>query len=255
MRPTRPLGCVLALALLSGCMVLDRPLTSPPGVSNPVPAPATGAKPAVETSPFSRLSNPTDGQTLQVGDYLVDATGSLRVLDVAITGGADADQDGAPNYQVQAQVDLGSQGRHDVEIAENDVPAATGGLDTFSVTDRTASSSFVFQLTPDNGNGVLQTGDTFLTFLFTDDQQVLIDNESTPVTLDAAAERIARFVQEGGITPHAVALLYARLVRSTVDTTPQAYSTTSFEQWVMGNRLFLQSLWLIIFRLLFGLSA
>lgn len=248
MRQKTLLGGLLAISLLSGCTVVTKTPVTPPSVSNPAPSSGTQQNPGTrnDASPFPRLTNPSPGETLQVGEYYSDATASLRVTGVSIANGPDADQDGAPNYQIQAQVDLGSQGVHSVAIAENDVPASTGGLDSFTVTDLTASSSFTLQLTPDNGNGILESGEAMMSFLFTDDGKVLLNNEQTPVTAEEAAERIATFVKEGQVSPHAVALLYARLLRTEVDTTPQSYNTASFEQWVLGNRLFLHTFLLLI---------
>lgn len=244
MRPSTLLTCLLSVSLVSGCTLVGGPVAvtprpTAPTLSSPTtPAPETDQ--TEDASPFGRLDNPAEGQELTVDEYYTDASGSLRVSDVAITASGDTDQDGAPNYQVQAQVDLGERGVHDVEILENDAPASSGQLDSFTVTDTTASSSFVFELTPDNGNAIVRSGDSVLTFLFTDDNQVII-NDQAPVSMEEAVQQLAQFAVEGEVSPHALAMLYARIHRSSVDTQEPTYNTTSFALWVMNNRLLLES--------------
>lgn len=251
MRQTSLVACLLAASLTSGCTLVVSPdppkSTTPAGPSTSTSTPASPTPPV--DSPFPRLSNPTEGQPLQVADYFADATSSLTVSNVTISGGSDGDDDGAPNYLVQAQVDLGDFGVHDVEIAENDAPASAGQLDRYTVTDRTATSSFTLELTPDNGNGIITHGDTVLTFLFNDDGTVTL-NDGDPVSMEDAALQLAQLASEGEVSPHAVALLYARLLRSPVDTTQPTYNVTSYDKWVLGNRSLLQSLLLLILQFL-----
>lgn len=255
MRHTSLVAYFLTASLTTGCTLIASP-TIPKAATPSGPSTSTTTTPSTEStpapSPFPRLNNPTDGQPLVVADYYADATSSLTVSDVTISGGTDSDADGAPNYVVQGQVDLGDWGVHDVEIDENDSPASGGQLDRYVVMDKTATSSFTFELTPDNGNGIITHGDSVLTFLFNDDGTVTL-NDGERTSMEEAAQQVAGLASAGEVSPHAIALLYARLLRSPVDTTQPSYNVTSFEQWVLGNRASLQSFLLLILQILLSM--
>ena len=217
MRHSAFLAVALSFCLVSAC-------TPPP--NNPV-APTPTPTPTMETggtdNPFPRLSNPQPGQPLEVAEYFTDPNNGLKVQQVTITGGADTDSDGRALYQVQGRVDLGEKGAHDVEIAESDAPAGSGLPDVYVVTDKTATRSMRVELSADSSQVTIQQGELSLTVSLAGEETYSLNGQPA-VDLNTAASQVVDGSLREAITPHAMALLYSRLIRTPVEET-QAYRT------------------------------
>lgn len=222
MKPTVMIACLLSLNL-AGCQLLA-------GAPAPTPtaAPArteSSPVPALDSNPFPRLANPEAGRTLEVAEYFKEPGSGVSVADVAIAGGVDADGDGALDYTVQGKVELAGLGAHDVEILEQDAPASGEAPDVFTVTDKTTGKAFTFEMASDGSLATIATAEASLSFQVLADEKVSLEG-GMPVTLEEAAEQVAQGALSGKVSPHGLALLYAKLMRSPAEN-PQAYRTQS----------------------------
>jgi hypothetical protein len=220
MRPIAVLACLLSICLVSACW----PAANVPVAPDPKPTPTALAQAApVDSNPFPRLANPQPGQTLEIAEYFADPYNGIKVQQLTVTGGTDADADGALDYQVQAKVDLGEKGVHDVEIAEEVAPFGSGLPDVFTVMDRTATRSFVFELSSDGSQAVIRQGVTTLRVTIAADETYSLDDQA-PMDVEAASSQILEGALKDSLTPHALALLYSKLLRTETDRA-QAYRT------------------------------
>jgi hypothetical protein len=246
MRPFAVLACLLSISLLSACW----PAANVPIAPDPKPSPTAPAQANPdENNPFPRLANPQPGQTLEIAEYFEDPYNGIKVQQLSVTGGTDADSDGALDYQVQAKVDLGEKGVHAVEIAEEVAPAGSGLPDVFTVMDRTATRSFVFELSSDGSQAVIRQGETTLRVAIAGDETFSL-NDGEPMDVDTAVSQVLEGSLADTLTPHALALLYSKLLR-TESATAQGYR---IQQGMGAGHAHLQSqlglIYLLILRLL-----
>lgn len=206
MRRSVILACWLSFGLLTAC----HPPANVPVSPDPDPSPASGS------NPFPRLTNPQPGQPLEVAEYFADPGNGVKVSEVRITGGTDTDEDGVRDYQVQAKVDLGSKGIHDVEIVESDAPAGSGKPDVFTVKDLTDDSRFVFELSSDGKQARIRQGEAMLKVAIAGEETVSLD-DGTPMAIEPAAQQALDSMFQGKVSPHGLALLYAKLIRTPID--------------------------------------
>lgn len=231
MRRTAILACLVSLSLVTACVpAAETPVSPDPGPGSP-----SG------TNPFPRLQDPQPGQPLVVDQYFADPQNKVKVSEVTITGGVDTDEDGRLDYTVMGQVDLGDKGVHDVEIIEASAPAGSGKSNLYRVMDRTDESEFILDLSADRKQAEIRHGEDTFTLAVAGEEQLSISGGAA-VSLDTAAQQGLEKLFQGKVSPHAVALLYARLLRSP-NGGAQAYrtqvgATPSMLYWGLFERYF-----------------
>jgi len=236
MRRSAIFTCLIAFAVLTACA----PASNMP--VSPDPSPSQGG------NPFPRLANPQPGEPLEIAEYFQDASTGIKVTQFFSLGGTDADGDGALDYLIQAQVDLGEKGIHDLEIIEGDAPSGSDKTDFYSVKDRTDQSRFVFELDADGKQANIWLEDAVLKVAVAGDQMVSLD-DSAPMALEPAAQQALERVLEGKVSPHGVALLYAKLLRSPIDGAQGNRPQSSAAAEIMNRNLFEQYLYQVFKKL------
>ena len=215
MRRNAILACLVSFSLVTACA---------PAAETPVsPDPDRGSPSG--TNPFPRLKDPLPGQPLMVDEYFADSQHKLKISEVTITGGLDTDGDGRIDYVIMGEGDLGDKGVHDVGIVEASAPADSGMSNLYRVVDRTDESVFILELSADRKQAQIRQGEDEFELAVAGEEQLSISGGAA-VSLDTAAQQGLEKVFQGKVSPHAIALLYARLLRSPNGGT-QAYRTQS----------------------------
>lgn len=233
-------------AIFASCLALLVATACVPGSNSPVspdPGPGQGS------NPFPRLANPQPGEPLEVAEYFKDPSSGVKISQVLILGGTDTDADGTLDYIVQAQVDLGEKGVHDVEIVEEDAPAGSDKPDIYTVKDRTDESHFVFELSSDGKQAWIRQGEGALKVAIAGEETVSLD-DAAPVALEPAAQQALDRMFKDKVSPHGVALLYAKLLRSPIDGA-QGYRTQSGATAGMLNRYLYERYLYLIYQMLY----
>lgn len=229
MKHVAVLACLLSFCLVTACT----PVANAPVAPEPTPAPTSTPPADTQSNPFPRLANPQPGETLEVAEYFDDPHNGVKVQQLTVTGGTGNEGGSTLDYQVQAKVDLGDKGVHDVSIVEEHAPADSGLPDVFTVTDQTATRSFVFRVSPDASKLIIGEGEGALEVTLAGDETFSL-NGGAPLGVDAVASQALEGSLKDQLTPHALALLYSRLLRTPVDGA-QGYRTQSGATPVLMN--------------------
>ncbi|MNR81918.1 hypothetical protein D3C72_126670 [compost metagenome] len=236
MRRSAIFACLIAFTVLTSCA------PAPNVPVSPDPSPGQGG------NPFPRLANPQPGEPLEVAEYFQDASTGIKVSQFLIHGGTDTDGDGTRDYLIQAQVDLGDKGVHDVEMVEEDAPSGSDKPNIYSVKDRTDMSRFVFELDADGKQARIWLEDAVLKVAVAGDEQVSLD-DAAPLALEPAAQQALERMLQGKVSPHGVALLYAKLLRSPIDGAQGNLTQSGATAEIMNRHLFEQYLYQIFKKL------